>query len=65
MEADILLWIQNNIRNDVLIPDFQVYYDTRKCGRNLDCLFCGIADPEEDKARRRAGVSFSFLLGFD
>lgn len=65
MEADILLWIQNNIRNDVLTPIFKFVTTLGNAGMIWIVLSVGLLIP---KKTRRVGVlafSFSFLLGFD
>ena len=63
MEADILLWIQNNIRNDVLTPIFKFITTLGNAGVIWIALSVGLLIPK--KTRWRAGVSFTCLLGFD
>lgn len=53
MEADILLWIQNNIRNDVLTPIFKFITTLGNAGVIWIVLSVGLLIP---KKTRRVGV---------
>ena len=53
MEADILLWIQNNIRNDVLTPIFKFVTTLGNAGMIWIVLSVGLLIP---KKTRRVGV---------
>ena len=53
MEADILLWIQNNIRNDVLTPIFKFVTTLGNAGVIWIVLSVGLLIP---KKTRRVGV---------
>lgn len=61
MEADILLWIQNNIRNEVLTPIFKFITTLGNAGVIWIVLSVGLLIP---KKTRRVGVHYpSDVLG--
>ena len=61
MEADILLWIQNNIRNDVLTPIFKFITTLGNAGVIWIVLSVGLLIP---KKIRYVGVHYpSDVLG--
>lgn len=61
MEADILLWIQNNIRNDVLTPIFKFVTTLGNAGMIWIVLSVGLLIP---KKTRRVGVLALVSLSF-
>ncbi len=60
MEADILLWIQNNIRNDVLTPIFKFITTLGNAGVIWIVLSVGLLIPK--KTRRVGALALVSLL---